>query len=459
MKKTVLSKITAIILCCVTIIGAMTACGKSDKANELFEQAMAYYNGDGVEQDYDKAVKLLNKAAKKGCNDARLQLGVLYYTGEIVEQDYDEAEKLFRKAADDGDATAQYNMGVLYENGNGVKQSEKNARKWYKKAAEQGNEQAQAILNEYDAGRRSIENGKVKRLGAHGWDWEKSHDPDGTMYIYTMNSYSGTNTDPSDAVSDAYMRLYQDKTGFYLRLYNENQEVIKHTGSSTDPFDAEFVWREGKKNEFHQPTSAAVEADGTIVRLSKTWNGSMMSSLQEKDYKDAKLYLYFPDDSTYCFEIPNDTDYHTIWEAVSDFWYIPTFNDDIYTGKDVNPDLVKYLQEFENAFNAEIEAQKQAGVEVTMLEGLLGSSSNSEFDAMYAKYKEMGDYLNRTVDVEYYAQCQSRIDRVLMEHMANQSSELFQDGADIARAIGFGEVADWLEIFGKGAGFLGNLLG
>lgn len=70
----------------------------------------------------------------------------MYYCGQGVEQDYGKAVEWYRKAAEQGAASAQYNLGVCYEYGNGVEQNYGIAAKWYRKAAEQGHEQAKSNL-------------------------------------------------------------------------------------------------------------------------------------------------------------------------------------------------------------------------------------------------------------------------------------------------------------------------
>ena len=65
-----------------------------------------------------------------------------YYNGEGIPQNYAKAVEWYQKAADQGDAVAQFNLGFCYENGQGVYKSKKEALKWYQKAADQGYEDA-----------------------------------------------------------------------------------------------------------------------------------------------------------------------------------------------------------------------------------------------------------------------------------------------------------------------------
>ncbi len=52
-----------------------------------------YTNGEGVTQDYQKALKWYRLAAEQGHADAQNNLGVMYSYGDGVPQDYQEALK------------------------------------------------------------------------------------------------------------------------------------------------------------------------------------------------------------------------------------------------------------------------------------------------------------------------------------------------------------------------------
>ena len=93
-----------------------------------------YKNGNGVEKNYEEAVKWYKKAAEKGDASAMNNLGHCYYYGEGVEKNYEEAVKWYRKAAEKGDAWAMRNLGICYDNGEGIEKNEAEAEKWYKKA-------------------------------------------------------------------------------------------------------------------------------------------------------------------------------------------------------------------------------------------------------------------------------------------------------------------------------------
>jgi TPR repeat protein len=105
-----------------------------------------YYVGEGVEQDYTKAVKWYKKAAILGDKDSQYNLAVAYAFGEGVKQSYKEAFHWYRRAAEQNHPVAQYSLGVSYAYGEGIAQNPELAAEWFKKSAEQGYERAQVQL-------------------------------------------------------------------------------------------------------------------------------------------------------------------------------------------------------------------------------------------------------------------------------------------------------------------------
>ena len=117
-----------------------------DDAETLYNIGRRYYNGDGVAQDYTKAIEWFRQAAEQGYAAAQSAIGICHYYGRGVTQDYAQAANWYRKAAEQGYARAQNNLGVCYHNGQGVTQDYTQAANWYRKAAEQGHAAAQFRL-------------------------------------------------------------------------------------------------------------------------------------------------------------------------------------------------------------------------------------------------------------------------------------------------------------------------
>ncbi|MBO4311957.1 MAG: sel1 repeat family protein [Desulfovibrionaceae bacterium] len=79
-----------------------------------------------------------------GQRDASLEynLGVRYHKGEGLPQDYAKALEWYGKAAEKGEAEAEFNLGVMYYYGQGVARSKYIAKEWFGRACEHGDEDA-----------------------------------------------------------------------------------------------------------------------------------------------------------------------------------------------------------------------------------------------------------------------------------------------------------------------------
>jgi uncharacterized protein len=105
----------------------------------LTKLGVMYRNGQGVPQDYQKAISSFQLAARQGYAPAQNELGTIYFNGEGVTTNYAEALRWFRPAAEQGYALAQNNLGVLYQQGlGGLARDCQKASVWYRLAADQG---------------------------------------------------------------------------------------------------------------------------------------------------------------------------------------------------------------------------------------------------------------------------------------------------------------------------------
>ena len=122
----------------VMIVGVLVGCGKEEvvqpsvlektkteaqNGNRVAQNNLgaAYYNGQGVEQDLNEAIKWYKKAADLGHGVARWNLETI---------------------ARQGHAGAQYNVGLLYHEGIGIKQNNVTAYAWWDIAATNGYQDA-----------------------------------------------------------------------------------------------------------------------------------------------------------------------------------------------------------------------------------------------------------------------------------------------------------------------------
>ncbi|QPB86025.1 sel1 repeat family protein [Pseudoalteromonas rubra] len=117
--------------------------GDAEAQNELGD---AYYFGEGVEQNYERAAYWFGLSAEQGYADAQCNLGFMYEQGTGIAQSDEKSFVYYQLAAEQGNANGQYNLGVMYRNGVGVAQSNEKAVEYYQLAAEQRHVDAQCNL-------------------------------------------------------------------------------------------------------------------------------------------------------------------------------------------------------------------------------------------------------------------------------------------------------------------------
>lgn len=93
-------------------------------------------------RDYDKAIKWFTKASENGDFDATLMLAHCYLSGDGVTKNNDKAFEVIRNAADSGNEHAQNILGNIFYNGDIVAVYYDKAVEWYKKAAEKHSKEA-----------------------------------------------------------------------------------------------------------------------------------------------------------------------------------------------------------------------------------------------------------------------------------------------------------------------------
>src|SRR3954469_25466722 len=105
-----------IVWCLLAGLVMLTACRKAVPGGD-FQAGMAAY-ADG---DYKTSMQKWRPLADAGDPAAQTNVGFLYYQGQGVPQSYEEALKWYRMAALTGYPDAAFDLGVAYSEGKGVK--------------------------------------------------------------------------------------------------------------------------------------------------------------------------------------------------------------------------------------------------------------------------------------------------------------------------------------------------
>ncbi len=87
---------------------------------------------------FAEAVQSWEDAAAAGDAAAALYLGAAFDTGQGVPQDYARALDWYRRAAEAGNVVGMFNAGIMYDAGRGAAQEPAEAARWYARAAAKG---------------------------------------------------------------------------------------------------------------------------------------------------------------------------------------------------------------------------------------------------------------------------------------------------------------------------------
>lgn len=120
----------------------------ADRGNAfaMYELAVFYEYGRGVEKNLATAADLFRKAAELGVVEAMHAMGNIYEDGIVVPQNFATAKSWYEKAAERGLGIAMNNLGSMYANGKGGPKDYHVARSWYEKADAAGSTAAPTNL-------------------------------------------------------------------------------------------------------------------------------------------------------------------------------------------------------------------------------------------------------------------------------------------------------------------------
>lgn len=117
---------------------------EQDHPAALCKLGYAYLSGedDFLEPDSAIAFDFFRRSAEQERQEAKTMLGSMYYIGDGVEQDYAKALELFRQTAychnEWAAKTSCFYLGEMYRRGSGVDNDDKEALRYYKHAADMG---------------------------------------------------------------------------------------------------------------------------------------------------------------------------------------------------------------------------------------------------------------------------------------------------------------------------------
>ena len=124
------------------------ASSKKSIPNFKYNVASMYARGEGVSKNHKEAIRWHQLAVESGSLKSLVKLGLYYYIGQNeVLQDYKKAIEYFKLADQHGNSNATYMLSLMYHQGEGVPQDRKKAFEYLKQAAQQGHKEARSSLN------------------------------------------------------------------------------------------------------------------------------------------------------------------------------------------------------------------------------------------------------------------------------------------------------------------------
>ncbi len=132
----------------VSILSLVEIDYAAETAQALKNKAKQYYWGQGVKQNYSKALVFYLQAAKRGDAESQFISGGMYYRGLGVEKNFPAAFKLLHKAAINGKSSPESERVIAqgFVQGVGTYKNYQEAVHWYEQSAEHGDSEAQNTL-------------------------------------------------------------------------------------------------------------------------------------------------------------------------------------------------------------------------------------------------------------------------------------------------------------------------
>lgn len=115
-------------------------------SNALWNMAIIYHNGWGVEKNETEARQWCDRALATGRLPYVVAVGQLYESGEVYPLNVEKALELYRKAAHRDSRDGGFEFGRCLMEGQGIAEDRLAAEKWLTKALDAGNFQAAELL-------------------------------------------------------------------------------------------------------------------------------------------------------------------------------------------------------------------------------------------------------------------------------------------------------------------------
>lgn len=136
---------------------------EENNVQAVFRVAMAYFTGEEVEEDNDKAFSLFCRviALDPSFSDVYSRIGKCFENGWGTQQDFGKAIEMFSKGAQLNSSACHYYLALAYEEGKGVPQDGQLAIHHHRIAAELGDSDSMLALFHYHVDKKEYSNAAV----------------------------------------------------------------------------------------------------------------------------------------------------------------------------------------------------------------------------------------------------------------------------------------------------------
>jgi len=122
--------------------GVLERCSERGSDYACMKMAKLYIEGEGVEQDYAKAIALYEKSSEANSSYGSYQLGLIYEEGEIAKRDLTLSTSYYKKSCQLGSINGCMKLASSYATGRGVRQDMESAEALYFKYCISGTKDA-----------------------------------------------------------------------------------------------------------------------------------------------------------------------------------------------------------------------------------------------------------------------------------------------------------------------------
>lgn len=244
---------------------------KGGEVEALVEVGNAYFKGNGVKRDLEKAAKWYYEAIQRG-------------NEEVKENFYSFYSKQLEKYAKSGDAQAQYEVGYAHQKGDGVDRNIKTAAEWYMMAADQGHEQATDKFYSFYS--------KMLEKTAKDGDTRAQYET-GNAYL-SGNGVKKDNETAAEWLQKSMLQGHEAAKEKFYSFYSKQLEKRAKNGDAEAQFQTGKFYHKGAYVNRDIETAAEwyLEAKKQGHEAAKEQLYSFYSKVLEKDAKDNAESMY-----------------------------------------------------------------------------------------------------------------------------------------------------------------------